>query len=369
MKPARFRELRILPGEKNLPVVRSRFRFLYESPRRAGLDKLRKRYQLNKVVASAKNDWEEILSLRNWLSARWSHGFDNTTRGEEATGLDYLIRADAGESFTCAVFAFTLVELLTAFGIPARNLSLGKGESDFIGPYDEVGHCVCEAWSNFYRKWIVLDADCAAHFERKGRPLSALELRDAWLDGRWREIDFVRGPKVPALRFETYDGPADLLKNGMREFLRHNTIDFYENLIYVMGNCHAAKPPRTECVMWCDARRPQRLVRHNLAVPPGLYSLASCRQDVEYTLNHAFLRLHCRTGPSRTPSRILDVYPESETPWFSHYEARIEGKPWRKVGSPFPWKLREGDNTLAVRPVSTFGRAGTESAVTVRFRP
>lgn len=368
MPRSRLPMLRVLPGPDNPPVRRGFVPFLYEPASAAGLRRLRECYDLLSVTRGSANDWEEILRLRDWLSARWDHGFHNTAKGASATGLDYLRRSECGESFTCAVFAFTLVEILTAVGIPARNLTIGRGHSDFIGPTDEVGHCVCEAWSNHFRKWIVLDADAGAHYVSEGTPLSALEIRAAWMSGRWKEIDFVRAPRCPAIRYDSFDGPRRQLVRGLEDFYRHNAADFYEHLIYQMSNRHFFRPRPPRRLTWCDAACPPRIVRYNEAVQLDDCIPTHRRDDVEYSLNHAFLRVVCQDRPDRKPVRRVVVHAETVTPWFSHFEAKFDGRSWRKTALPCRWTLHEGDNTLSVRPVNAFGRKGSESAITVRMK-
>ena len=367
MKSTAFKELRVLAGKNNPPIRESRFAFSYESFRAAGLKRLRQRYDFDALSASATSDWELMCALRDWLSARWDHGYDNTTKGDSPTGLEYLMRSEQGESFTCAIFAHTLVEMLTCVGIPARNLSIGRGSSDFIAPQDEVGHSICEAWSNHHRKWIVLDADAGAHYESQGVPLSALEIRQAWLDGRWQELNFVRAPRVPAIRYETFDGSRHQLAKEFQKFYRRNIIDFYENLVYPTTHRHFYRPRQARRLMWFDAGCPPRMVRHNVAVAPEDYTVTSRRDDVEHSLNHAFLRVFCAGRTDSKPSQTLQVHAETQTPWFSHYEVKIGDGAWRRAALPVTWKVQEGDNTVAVRPVNAFRRIGIESSLTLRM--
>ncbi len=319
-----FKELRVIPGKSNPPIRRSRYPFLYESFRVAGLKKLRKRYQLDSLTSAGATDWDVMRSVRDWLRGRWDHGYHNTTNGTSSSGLDYLLRSERGESFTCAVFAITLVEALVSLGIPARNLTIGRGPSDFVGPYDEVGHCITEAWSNHFRKWIVLDADAGAHYEESGIPLSALEIRQAWLEGRWKKLDFVRAPRLPQIRYETFNGSKSHLAKGFRDFYRYNVINFYQHLIYQMSNRHFTGARITRYITWFDDCIPPRIVRHNTIVRASDYTITDTRDDVEYSLNHVHLRVLCVDNAERKPSRELQVHAESETPWFSHYEIKID---------------------------------------------
>jgi len=368
-KPRTVTDLRIVQCD-NPPFVRSSYAFDYEPYSARGLKTLRSRYALDDVVKGSRTEFDEILRLRDWVSAQWDHGFDNLKQWE-TTGLAYLQRAHKGECFTCAVYAFTLVEVLTAMGIPARSITLAKANTDFIRrpPPWNVGHVVTEAWSNQFHKWIVLDADSCAHFGKGGIPLSALEVRNAWLQNRGKGVRFVRGRHVPRLVPDAYPGDRRQLARGHRAFLRHNTMDYYAHLEFVMTNRHYTGSRRPAYrLAWADAHAPPQIVRQNVAVDPRERIATSLCSDIYYTLNQAFIRLHCPPRRNGRPGSTLAASLETQTPWFSHFEARIDAGRWRQRRGRFPWRLRNGINAIEVRPVNKFGREGSTSRIAVRCR-
>jgi len=367
---AAVRDLRIVEYD-NPPIVRSRYPFEYESSSSPGLKTLRAEFELDSVIAKARSELEQFLLLRDWVSSRWDHGYCNVGRWSK-TGLDYLRRAEKGECFTCAVYAFVLAEVLTATGFPARHITMAQANTDFIGPdVRNIGHCVVEVWSNQFRKWMVLDADAGSHFELNGIPLSALEVRSAWLRRKWRKVDFVRGKHIPRIVSMGPPGtpPLESLQEARKRFLRFKTMDYYRNLEFHMSNRHYsrhARPPVT--LAWSDKDSPPRIVRQNVAVDPRVRITTENVNDIYYSLNHAYIRLHCPTWSKGNPMPLLEVRLETETPWFARFEARVNGAAWRKCRRSFRWDLRNGTNTLEVRPVNRFGRKGIVSRVAVLCR-
>jgi len=363
------KELRIVEFDTP-PIVRGRYPFQYESFGARGLKELRRRYALNKLIAKGKTEFEQILLLRDWVSRRWDHGYCNVDNWSK-TGLDYLRRAAKGECFTCAVYALTLTEILTAMGFPARNITMAQANTDFIGPDDEIGHCVTEVWSNQFRKWVVLDADSAAHFELDGIPLSALEVRNAWINKKWKKVAFVRGKHIPKI---VSMGPPDTpplaqLQANMKRFVKYNTMEYYHNLEFHMSNRHFTPTRRrAPLLVWSDQHSPPRIVRQNVAVDPTARVTTELKDDIYYTLNHAHIRLHCPRRSKGKPVPTLIVRLNTETPWFAHFDARLDGKKWRKRPRRFTWNLHNGVNVIEVRPVNQFGREGIVSRVTVRYK-
>jgi hypothetical protein len=54
-------------------------------------------------------------------------------------------------------------------------------------------HGVAEVWSNQFAKWVVIDANFNLHYEKRGLPLSAWEVRAEWLKNQGPDVDRVAG--------------------------------------------------------------------------------------------------------------------------------------------------------------------------------
>lgn len=139
----------------------------YYNPR---LKKLRDDYQLDKVVEGEPNEFLRILKLRQWVHTRWEFDFHQDFKGDAFAILE---KAKTGCGFNCAHSMTVLQAVLSCMGYVARYVHVDRNHED-LGR--SMHHGVDEVWSNDYAKWVVLDAQYDAHFERDGVPLSALEL-------------------------------------------------------------------------------------------------------------------------------------------------------------------------------------------------
>ncbi len=171
------------------------------------LKTLRERYQLMKLVAPARDEWTAQLMLNEWVHKAIPGG---TPRVITNHALDILEFAFQGETFYCTQYAITYVECALALGWQARKIGVDRKH----GP-EELGsthHGVAEVWSNQFRKWVVIDPQSNLHFEKKGVPLSAWEVRAEWLKDRGSRVDHVVGvsplavKKNPAIVWWDRDG-------------------------------------------------------------------------------------------------------------------------------------------------------------------
>jgi len=145
------------------------------------LKRLREDFKLDEVVAPGRTEFEKLLLLKRWVRSRWNHGWNNTNPPWDA--YEILKHAERGETFTCGYYSFVLSECYRSLGYQARRLSIRVKDTEYPANPHNHGHNVCEVYSNEYNKWVLMDADKNCHYEKDGVPLSALEIREAWLTG------------------------------------------------------------------------------------------------------------------------------------------------------------------------------------------
>ena len=105
-----------------------------------------------------------------------------------------LDEASKGHGFHCGHDMVVQNAVMNAYGYVTRCLGAGEGVPDFL----EGHHGINEIWLNTYHKWFLSDAKYNYHFEKNGIPLSALEIRDAYLKNKAADITLVKGPdRVP----------------------------------------------------------------------------------------------------------------------------------------------------------------------------
>ena len=159
------------------------------------LARLRSDYELDRVIAGKKNDFEKARALTAWTHARWDN--DGQQAAEKQDAISILEEAHLGRDFRCQEYSIVLSAALNAVDIPARvvNLIAEDVESRDSG----ADHVVVEAYIFALKKWVMLDPQWDAAPTIDGRPLNAVEFQHALAE------------RVPGLTVETAVGmtPAE----------------------------------------------------------------------------------------------------------------------------------------------------------------
>jgi hypothetical protein len=103
-----------------------------------------------------------------------------------------------GETFFSTHYAITYAECAAALGWQARKLGIDRphGKDGFGSSH----HGVAEVWSNQLAKWVAIDANFNLHYEKRGTPLSAWEIRAEWLKNQGADVDRVVGVGPQAVK-------------------------------------------------------------------------------------------------------------------------------------------------------------------------
>jgi hypothetical protein len=205
--------------------------------------------------------------------------------------------------------------------------------------------CV-ETWSNQFQKWILLDGQNDAWWERSGSPLSAQDCRHLLVTDRDSEMTFVGQDKdVDYAAGKTYWGSH-----------------FYHLGI---GNYYAYFDPANHvkpgyCEFLDDEITPE-LYSRGMPDSPMLsddYGLSYPR------LNQTTIRLkHVNT---RAPSDSLRVVLTHTMPWFEKFLVRLNGSEWKESANDFVWVLEKGENTIEAKAVNMAGIEGKTSRIVLR---
>jgi len=289
---------------------------------------------------------------------------------------------DQGDCLTmCTHYAAVFTQCCLALGWNARHCILDH-------------HCVSEVWVDQYRKWVMMDAgnskerpDCNLHFERKGVPLSARELHLAHQTGKTADITVhftlarlmaqvaPRCRPAPAAKGKLPPRPdvvplAELGKYPVcglanyRRFAFPDRNNYLDSLVpgelyqgwseyYYDGYCWVGDSPDGPAVS-------PEYSRHLTPSRP---------QDIDWGLN--WTRVHlARTA--RAGELRVDL--ETFTPNLARLEmaepaGQAGPKAWKPATAGFVWNLKPGVNTLHVRSVNQFGRAGSEATARVKWTP
>jgi hypothetical protein len=332
-----------------LPYVENDYtkRFKFDEYGNPKLRALRERYRLDEVVAPGKTEFDKQLLLLDWANHQIRKFGKPTSKARGA--LDVLAANEAGNTFFCAHYGDVFVSAAAAMGWVDRAMALRR--PDHIGS-GSTEHTSTEIWSNQYRKWIMLDPTFAMYVEKNATPLSAYELRQAWLVEGGRDLTFVldkerkryRTSDIPVFRGR-YDGFGDLVLDG-------GALNVYAFIGYVPNtNLMDAGPDYGKMFITQDAIC-AGTKWHKRDVP------ADPATEPYFPINQAALTLTPEGAGVRVALKTM-------TPNFETFLARVDGGEWKPVGEGFAWALKAGANRLEVKSVNRFGVEGPVSTAEV----
>ncbi len=318
---------------------RGSYRFAYQGPTDR-LTRLREQYDLDQVVAGCATEMERFVALRDWCRHTAPRGWDSG-RTDWCPPFDALVILETNQEpralCMCTHYTTLMVETAAALGYVGRHVILDH-------------HCVAELWCNDLRKWVLMDTGNSedpernCHFEHKGVPLNALEIRRLWRQGRTRDIQVIY-PRRPPITGDTLQPQEQCSFEGYRRFgaaLRNNFLDtpFPGELTHGWGS------------YFCDAY----LWWEDEAVPRESpeYGLTSNRPgDYYWALNETRITLLATDRPD-----VLTVELRTDTPNFEAFEVRMGDGDWRDAESNFEWRVPGGRAAIEARSRNCFGIRG-----------
>ena len=360
------RELQIVQYQ-NGKIIKSSYPFRYENSNHPKLKELRERYNLDKVIKRGETEFQKFILLRNWVRSRWDHGWDHfKMKTPPKDALEILKEAEKGKEFTCGFYAKTFTQCALSLGYQARILSICKDISHI--PLNElwketnIGHSVPEIWSNEYNKWIIMDPDLNAYYEKDGVPLNAYEIRWAWLKRKWKEVKFIQGKSFPAF-ITNPDKYFEEAKKEFKIFTRYNAMDYYHHISIYLRNNYFSSDEAAPHLQWADKFSPPQLTNY-----PGVsiknYYWTENIQDMYWNLNQTFINLECLGDNYST----LKVSLKTFTPNFSKFLVKIDKREWQGCENSFSWPLKEGENTIQARAMNKSGIKGPISKIVVKYK-
>ncbi|MCX6560835.1 MAG: transglutaminase-like domain-containing protein [Candidatus Aminicenantes bacterium] len=150
------------------------FELTLDGPETPEFTEMRKEFSIDEVVAGAKDDYEKLRRLTEWVSTRWQHS--STQTASKIDPLTILREAKAGGRFICRDYAVVLAGVAKAYGMPARVLNLLPRDVET----GNESHSVAEVWLEPFHKWVLADGQYGVIGELDGVPLSGLELQAAF---------------------------------------------------------------------------------------------------------------------------------------------------------------------------------------------
>lgn len=333
---------------RNYRIVNNRFNFYYQTAHEKRLKTLREKYKLSQICMSAKNEFEEMLILMNWTRGRFAN-FEYQPVYGEFDGLRILDenRHDIHSYIpyrtysTCHMLGFLYVQLLLAMGFQARSLSIYKGAD-----LDRKGmHCIAEAWSELFKKWILLDPFLNIYYEKDGIPLNALEFHNTRYIG------------LGGIKVVSQDKGASLKGFSLEQLLKFYTyirMEFRND--WMTNHYYRGHPKRSDkiSIWWLD---------NNLPLPRTLSPKTCDPADIYWPLNRTEILIKKSTLGN---GKNLELLFRTVTPNFRSFEVTIDEIKRAYNKEPFfRWHLHKGDNKISVAAVNEHDRKGVASEVVI----
>ena len=359
---------------QNGQVITPSYPFSYENLNHPELQKYRKKFKLDKIVAGAETEFEIMMRLLHWSYRipvkdspySWNCNgiavYKKGKNGMPELQWDYEgRRRDA----MCSYSNMALQGALLAMGYQARFININ---SEAIG-----GHEVTEVWSNEFNKWIYLDATRDYYYfdQETGLPLNLLEIHNKLAELLPR-VETWQRPFAPEIGSKV----VQQIKIGMRE--GDNPVSIVEDgyhIIRTMG--YFRIPLRND------------FLSHPLPIP---IAQGYTMWGWDGYLNHYDKKFPKRTEFQRQSNRFIDFYEPlnqsqvflSETdqqgvlkvevdtfsPGFETFLVRINNGNWivQKNAAWF-WNLKAGLNRIEVRVNNARGVLGPISCIKVTYNP
>jgi hypothetical protein len=347
--------------------------YRYEDYESAYLQKFRRRFQLDAVVAGAHTEWERQLRLMRWAYLVPLLPYTPIFPWDPLAWIDERRLPDALAANTypgrrrdamCLFSNVTLVAALESFGYPARHVNLAsEGLS---------GHEIAEVWSNQFGKWIYLDATIDAFWYDKGTgmPVNTLEMHKG-LAARLEQPETWQHPFLYTQRPETYllNSPIAPADSFERLPIPQATVDWTNSAttylrIVPRGDVfsHPAPLPVSQgsepwCwdgyLNWADAKVPPL---------PHFSHYTNREADFNWPLN----QVRYVVEETATPG-LVNVTLDHNMPYLAALLARVDGGQWKVVQKRFPWTLHAGVNTLELRGRNSAGVEGMTSGLILEY--
>ncbi len=287
-----------------------------------------------------------------WVGTRWIHHSDNTVAPTVST-LELLERAQNGERFTCVEYARLLVEVLTAYGFPARMVGLSTQRIE-VQPRG-ARHVAVEVWSLTYHKWIFLDPQWGIYPCLDGQWLSAYELVNAIESGKLLAIEFIPSPEVCAYNRTTADEHVE----QYRDFIA--TYTGYLDFPYVFEG-------KITLLMYiCNDSLPLPLAFQGMPISGLFYTRSWKKAYGALDQVHLTFTYTGQYQPQQgfiAPEYTLEL--ATTMPWITGYQVRLDGERWESVSAtPFRWRLHRGINQIEVRAIGWNGLPSRTTSVRV----
>lgn len=331
--------------EVDNPVFKPNVEFQgFEDLNHPGFQHLKEKYQLDTIFHGETEELKRILMLRHWIRSVIQiddHGDPYPGEGYVEGILDAALQ---GQGFHCGHFMKVQNGIMNAYGYVTRTLGAGPGVKG--GP--DGHHGINEIWLNDYQKWFLSDAKYDHHFEKGGIPLSALEVRDAYLKNRTADITLVKGPdRIPGGR------NPETVTSWERSARTYTWIEFHtHNDVFTAWPGHETmlsiyEDEYVENNTWIWDDKP-----HWAYDKPEFMRMVKDRDAIEWTPNTIASEI-------RIQGNVAMIRLRSETPNLKEYQVKeMPSGDWLRVDASFTVDLSQQRHEWHFRTMNLAGVPG-----------
>lgn len=313
------------------------------------------KFEIDRVVENAKDEWHAIRLLRNWVYLQNVRGGgDGPTHLSRADTETLFLAFNAGASFFCTYFARAFRAATTALGWVSRHVAVGTD-------YDRWGkaghHGVCEVWVNSFKKWVLIDAHFDTHYEIKGIPLSSYEIHRAAVENRVAEVDHSKGPEGTIV---------DPFENGRGDLIGGSQLDTFFWRYYHLKNTPFSESGSWDFTkyilledeshqdkIWYQGNRKKHSGYNDRFIPEKNID------EVYFDINTVYLEPKALDEAVYNRG-IIAFSVGTFTPNLKFLEIQLDNTHWvpQSTWMHLQWPLHKGDNSFAVRTVNKSGQRG-----------
>lgn len=334
------------------PTFKPNVEFMgFEDMSHPGFQHLIEKYQLDTVFHGETDEFKRILLLRHWIKSviKIDDFGDPYPGGGSTEGI--LDAALEGQGFHCGHFMVVQNGIMNAYGYVTRTLGAGPGVEG--GPSGH--HGINEIWLNAYGKWFLSDAKYDHHFEKEGIPLSALEIRDAYLKNRAADIIKVKGPERKLTDKDPETGTSKQRSAQTYTWIEYHTHNDmftawpnHETLLSMYNDDYF----KSHTWIWGDGP-------HWAYELSDFMRLVEERDAIEWTPNTI-------NSEVKIEDQVAEIKLNSETPNLREYQVKEKpSEEWVKLEKSMRIQLKKKRYELFFRTVNLLGVTGPEHQVVI----
>lgn len=316
---------------------------------------IRQKYRADTIFHGESDEFKRILLLRHWIK----NVVPLTPNGivlmeDDTTAESILDDALKGNSFHCAYFMIVHTELMNAYGYTARVINADEGELNL--PHQIAHHGTNEVWSNTYQKWFFSDAMFDCHFEKDGIPLSALEIRDAYLKNKSADVVMVYGPdrKPVDIYPDKNARTKEIFSRVFTWIAWFRQSDIYSNWDNGISYLIMYEDDYFKRHKWIRVDG-----KPHWAYGSKYLLVSNDRKELYWTPNTIASKVAIKGERA-----VIEL--ESDTPFFKSYQMKeAPGEDWKDVSGSLVVILKKPNNALTFRTVNLQGVTGPEHEVVI----